>query len=122
MTGGLHLALGTFTYQQPLLAMARAGVLNSLEAQPERDGALWYFVAGGFLITAGATVRWSLRRAGRAPAPLGWGLAVIALVGVVVAPLSGFWLVLVEGVLLVVLGRGLDRVQPSVGVSRAELG
>ena len=109
-TGLLHIALGALSFAGPLGDMARAGVINSMRAFADRQATLWYFVAGGFLLTAGLTIRWIRKRTGVAPLPLGWGLIVIAAIGAAVAPVSGFWLVLVEGVLLVVAGRSRREV------------
>lgn len=104
-TGVLHVGLGAVTFAGPLRDMASAGLVDSMSGFADRQAALWYFVGGGFLLTAGLTTRWIRKRTGVAPLPLGWGLVVIAALGAAVAPVSGFWLVLVEGVLLVVAGR-----------------
>jgi hypothetical protein len=104
-TGLLHVGLGAVSFAGPLGDMVAAGLVNSMGGFVDRQATLWYFVAGGFLLTAGLTTRWIRRRTGVAPLPLGWGLIVIAALGAAVAPVSGFWLVLIEGVLLVVAGR-----------------
>ncbi len=104
-TGVLHLALGVVMFQEPLRGMLGDGLVDSVGAFVDRDNALWFLVSGGFLLTSGLTVRWLKKVHGVVPTPLGWGLVVISVLGAAVEPLSGFWLVLVEGVLLVRSGR-----------------
>lgn len=104
-TGVLHVGLGAVTFAGPLADMVDDGLVDSMGAFADQQAALWYFVGGGFLLTAGVTTRWIRRRTGVAPLPLGWGLVVIAVLGAAVAPVSGFWLVLAEGILLLVAGR-----------------
>ena len=108
-TGVIHLAFGLVNFGPPLRAMVDAGLVNSMGGAADRQATLWYFVAGGFLLTAGLTIRWADRLIGRVPPPMAWGLLVIAVLGVTIAPASGFWLVLVEGVLLVLATRKAAR-------------
>jgi hypothetical protein len=113
-TGVLHVGLGAVTFAGPLGDMVSEGLINSMGGLADRQAALWYFVAGGFLLTAGLTTRWVRRRTGVAPLPLGWGLVLMAVLGAAVAPVSGFWLVLAEGVLLLVAGRSRHAVVADV--------
>lgn len=117
-TGVLHLGFGLVSFAPPLNGIVQAGVLDSLDGRVDRQAALWYFVGGGFLLTAGLAVRWLARHVGRLPAALGWGLALIAAAGAAVAPRSGFWLVLVEGVALIVAARRLERDHREAGADR----
>ncbi len=117
-TGVLHLATGLVAFGPPLLGMIGDGLVNTIGADVERNNAWWFLVAGGFLVITGLTIRWALRTAGQLPAVLGWGMILISALGVVVAPASGFWLVLVEGVLLVYVSRRLrPRVSPAAAAS-----
>ena len=118
-TGVLHLGLGAVAFWEPLTAMAAAGVWNSLGGEADRQAALWYAVGGGSLLSTGLSARWAVMRTGLLPPPLGWGLVAIAIVGAVVAPRSGFWLVLVEGVALAAFARRLTAGSRSDEVSRA---
>lgn len=110
-TGVLHLAFGVVSFREPLTAMVKSGILASLDGAADRQATLWYFVAGGFLISAGLTIRWAVKLAGRVPGPMAWGLLIIAMLGVIVAPVSGFWLVLIEGALLVLTTRSSKRLE-----------
>ena len=110
-TGVLHLGLGVLAFGPPLAEMLGAGVVNTLSASTERQATLWFMVAGGFLVTAGLSIRWVRARTGLVPVPLAWGLLAIAAIGALVAPVSGFWLVLVEAIALLVAAR---RPQPAV--------
>lgn len=121
VTGLIHLGFGVLSFPGPLRAMASEGLLGAIGGDVERNLAWWFLVAGGFLVITGLTLRWAVRVAGRLPRSLGWGLVVISILGVVLAPASGFWLVLVEGVLLLVADRRLERVA-SVGADHVAVG
>lgn len=106
-TGLIHLGFGVLSFPGQLRAMVSDGFLGAIGGDLERNLAWWFLVAGGFLVVTGLTIRWAVRVAGRLPRSLGWGLVAISVLGVVLAPASGFWLVLVEGVLLLVADRRL---------------
>lgn len=121
VTGLIHLGFGVLAFPDPLREIVDAGLVRGIGGDVERNLAWWFLVAGGFLVVTGLTIRWAVRVAGRLPRSLGWGLVVISVLGVLLAPASGFWLVLVEGVLLLVADRGLARV-PQQETNRAAVG
>lgn len=100
-TALLHLAVGVIFYSAPLAAIFAAGVIDTVGTNPERDAALWFMVAGVLIGLLGVLVRAMQRQGQRLPAALGWGLLLLSLVGAAILPASGFWLLLVEGLLLI---------------------
>ncbi|HEY1104811.1 DUF6463 family protein [Agromyces endophyticus] len=70
--------------------------------------ALWFLMTGFFGLALGVAMT-SLERAGRMPWPVSIALLAIALIGVAAAPVSGFLLVLVAGVIAVVQSARLQR-------------
>lgn len=93
--GVLHSVIGFILFPSALREIVGAGFWNSLNpGTPMRYLAFWFLFAGVATIIIGYLADWIERVAGRAlPRALGWSLLGIALVGVIVTPLSGFWLV-----------------------------
>ena len=109
-TGGLHLLVGLFFYAGPLAAIARDGFYNAVTPNLvvpafDRDAAFWFMLFGVMLLILGALMRWVQGRLGTLPAFLGWSLLALGAVGVVLMPLSGFWLVLPQAVLVLAVAR-----------------
>lgn len=79
--------------------IARAGVVNGIGGDPERESALWFFYAGIGLYAIGSYARHAARTQGRIP----WQVAAYQLgIGstmAVLQPASGAWLVLLGGAL-----------------------
>ncbi|HEX2214041.1 MAG TPA: DUF6463 family protein [Mycobacterium sp.] len=117
-TGVLHNLLGGYLYRRQLAGMARDGLLNSASDArlgtvdgERRHTAFWFLMSGLAFITMGA----SIRRSGDTGEPiaraLGPGMAAMGALGAACMPVSGFWLLLAEGVGAVVLRR---RAAPTV--------
>lgn len=94
LTAVLHMLLGLLLFWQPLRAMLQAGLFNSIAAEASRGMAFWFLLFGMLLFLVGQSMQWSLAQCGRVPRSVSWGLLGIALVGCVVMPVSGFWLVI----------------------------
>lgn len=105
-TGVLHTVLGLIVFQQPVRAMLQAGVINSIDTNYDRGMAFWFILFGVLAIVLGQMTLWAIRQFGVLPASLGWGLLGIAVVGGIVLPVSGFWLVFPQAVLLILSARG----------------
>lgn len=93
LIGGGHQAIGLVLFREPLLEMARAGVLDSVgEDTSPRAAAFWFLAMGFGLMLAGALCRWVERELGRPPpAGFGWGLLGMGLFCVVPMPITGAW-------------------------------
>lgn len=108
-TGVLHIGIGILGTGQLLRDMAADGVFNSVSPHLDRAAAVWFFMAGGFLILIGLTVNWCIARTGTLPLSLGVSMLVMSVIGVVLMPTSGFWLVLIESVIAIRVARISDR-------------
>jgi hypothetical protein len=98
----LHQVVGVVFYGVILVEILQAGVINSVVAPYwDRDATFWFFMSGGLLFMIGLFARWSYQHVGQYPAFLGWGLLVISAIGVVMMPISGFWLVIVVALLMI---------------------
>jgi hypothetical protein len=94
--GAIHTLFGVVAFRAPLRALLDAGIVNALSArEPMRNLAFWFLVAGVMIALVGTVVD-ALEQATRGTVPkvVGWTLLLTALVGIVLAPASGFWLLL----------------------------
>ena len=93
--GVLHSVIGFVLFAKPLREIVAANLWNSLSpSTPMRYLAFWFLFGGVTTILVGYLADWIERVAGRTlPRGLGWTLLGVALVGVILTPVSGFWLV-----------------------------
>lgn len=96
--GILHTAIGLRAYRRPLAAIVRQRGL-AVTDPPERQAAFWFMVCGLSTIAAGQTARWAQRQTGTIPAGLGRSSLAVGLLGGLLIPKSGFWLVVLHGLL-----------------------
>ncbi len=99
-TAVLHTVVGFIFFAVPLADVMRAGVLNAVDPHYDRAAAIWFLLFGALLWLLGMLAQWSVQQTGTVPASLGWGLAILGLVGVVLMPVSGFWLVLPQAYII----------------------
>ena len=99
-TGVLHTVLGVLGFRRTLVEIHRARYLDTIGRDPERNAALWCLTTGALLVALGQLARSTQERTGEVPRSLGWSLLAIAVPGVVLLPVSGFWLVLGQALLL----------------------
>ena len=89
----LHTLFAVIVLGPFMLTMLRAGLFNSVKTDTGAGVTAWFFLFGILLALLALPVH-ALEKAGMAlPKPLGWGLFGLALLGVVLMPDSGFWLV-----------------------------
>ena len=94
LTGALHTGIGVLLLGGPLRAIADEGFLNALQTgEWEQLTAFWFIMFGFLLVLLGALMHWVLRTLRTELPPfLGWGLLAICAVGVILLPVSGFWI------------------------------
>ena len=99
----LHTLFGLLAFPQVLQQLWQLGVVNSVGADPLRGAVVWFLLFGAPL----ALLAWVLTPLERRPdsAPLlrqlGWGILLVAVLGIVLMPASGFWLVLPAAIALI---------------------
>jgi hypothetical protein len=99
-----HAMLGILIFPEQLAAMLRDGVFNAIPHRlhgfvPDfrREAAFWFVLYGPVLVMLGQITGRADRRLARV---IGWNLLVTGLAGVVVMPVSGFWLLIGAAALL----------------------
>lgn len=99
-TGALHNAIGFIIGASVLGDIASEGFFNTVVMQPDRNATFWFLFSGFALMLMGLLVL-ELRRV---PKTFAWSLLVLSLIGVILMPASGFWLVLAQAVYMLRLG------------------
>ena len=102
---GLHAGFGLWMGRHPLLAMAHEGFLNSVDPHLDRNLVFWFLVASPFLWMVGRFALWLASEGRRPPEWLGRDLLALGLVGGLLMPVSGFWLILPPAALLMLAAR-----------------
>ncbi|WP_342378995.1 DUF2867 domain-containing protein [Myxococcus stipitatus] len=100
--GGLHQLVGLALYREPLLEIARAGIVGSVDDMGPRASAFWFLVAGLGMVMMGGLAHWAERELGR-PLPSGFGWALVALGAFCVVPMpeTGAWIFFPLGALAI---------------------
>ena len=99
-TGVLHNVVGVVGFRRQLSAIHRERYFNTVDRDLERNAAFWFLITGVQLMILGQQTRVVQKQAGAVPASLGWNLLAISVPGIIVMPVSGFWLVLAQGLLV----------------------
>lgn len=103
LTGVFHSIIGLFIFADLLLPIVTEGFWSTVEEGDwGRSTAFWFMMFGFLLILIGCMVDWQLKKTKiQPPAAIGWTLLAIGVIGAVIMPVSGFWLVLPQAWLLI---------------------
>jgi hypothetical protein len=103
LTGGLHiLVFGALGYQE-FMEILSGGFINTVGGDFGRSlfwyGGVWLGVT---MILFGAALQYYIKQTGTPPPRfLGYGMLAMGLVGGVVGPASGSWLIVLQGVIII---------------------
>lgn len=90
----LHTVVGVIMGQAAFAALWRRGLVNSVGTDALTGVVVWFLLCGAVLALLGMALD-QMEKAGRigGARALGIGLMLVTLAGVVLMPVSGFWLV-----------------------------
>ena len=103
--GIIHTAFGLVVCHTILGQLVREGLFNTISGQYDRESAFWFLFSGFAIIIIGALVNWCEHMGRYLPSFLGWSFLAITVSGVVIMPLSGFWLLFVPTAGILLRGR-----------------
>jgi hypothetical protein len=104
-TAYLHCAIGVVLFYDILQTIGSNGVFNAIAGHYDRGFAFWFLFSGALMWVTARLMRWVVNELGaQLPVRLGWHLIILSAAGAFILPLSGFWLVLLQGIILA-LGR-----------------
>jgi hypothetical protein len=89
----LHTLVAFVLFADPLLEIAQQGVFNSIRRDPLKAAAAWFVLFGVVMALCGMALT-SLETSGdiKTLRSIGIGMLLLAILGVVLMPASGFWL------------------------------
>jgi Family of unknown function (DUF6463) len=94
-TGIGHALVGVVLFYDPLAAILREGFFNAITPHMDREAAFWFLLLSPVLFLFGQVVN---RAVEHRDAPLlnlfGWHVLVLGVVGAMVLPISGFWILI----------------------------
>ena len=90
-----HTLFAIFVFHSTLSSIIERGVFNTIGNDPMTGAVVWFVLFGVVLFICGLAVS-ALEKSSPNPLPtsLGWSLLALSILGVVLMPASGFWLVL----------------------------
>lgn len=109
-TGVLDLLYVLVFHYRQLAAIAGDGFLGAVEpdaafATFDRETAFWHLAFGLMAVILGALIHWAQARTGTLPAFLGWSLLALGAAGVILMPVSGFWVLLPQAAMMILVSR-----------------
>jgi hypothetical protein len=105
LIAAIHAAYGLWFGRSVLGRIARDGVVNAVDPHLDRNLVFWFLFASPLLAMLGQLLVWLDRRSLAPPRWLAWELSVTCVLGLVLMPASGFWLVLAPCALLILASR-----------------
>lgn len=102
VTSIIHVLVGVWLYAEPLKNIAQSGFFNAVEPFCDRNTAFWFLMFVPLLFAIGQLCCWAQIQGIALPIFLGWCLLATSIVGIVLMPISGFWLLIPPSVLIII--------------------
>lgn len=99
-TGVLHNVIGFIMGWTVLTEIMRSGFINSINNEMDRNAIFWFLFAGFIMIALGKLMQDFISANLHLPKWLGVTLLVLSLIGCTMMPISGFWLVVPQALLI----------------------
>ena len=100
-TGIIHNLIGFIMGWSVLTEIASSGFVNSINDEMDRNAIFWFLFGGFMMIIMGKLMQSYLESGCHLPKWLGMSFLVLALVGCIMMPVSGFWLVIPQALLII---------------------
>ena len=103
--GVIHLSFGLVFMHDTLALLWSEGLWNTVNGQPVREAVFWFLCTGIVLLVVGVLVNQAERSGVAIPRFVTWTFVGLVVVGVVVMPISGIWLLIPPVVGMLIRGR-----------------
>lgn len=105
-TGIIHNLIGLIMGWQVLVELADSRFINSITNQMDRNAVFWFLFSGFMMMILGHFMqRYSREHNKPVPAFIGNYLLILATLGCLIMPQSGFWLVLPQALIIIIANR-----------------
>lgn len=101
-TGVLHNVIGFVMGWSVLTEIVKLGFINTINDEMDRNAIFWFLFSGFLMIILGKLMQAYVEVQWRLPIWLGVSLLVLSLIGCVMMPISGFWLVVPQAILMII--------------------
>jgi hypothetical protein len=99
-TGVLHNIIGFVMGWNVLADIVKSGFVNSIHEEMDRNAIFWFLFGGFAMIMLGKLMQDYIKAGSSLPKWLGVSLLVLSLTGAIMMPVSGFWLVIPQALLV----------------------
>ncbi|MEI5907017.1 DUF6463 family protein [Bacillus spongiae] len=101
-TGIIHTIVGLTIGWGIIGEMIQEGLYNSVETQYDRNATVWFLFCGIYWIMIGQFFHFYIKEKNK-PIPrfIGWHLFIITLIGLIISPISGFWLFIPQAIIII---------------------
>ncbi len=101
LTSIIHILIGIIVFREPLVEIFHAGLFNSIAFHYNRATIFWFLMSGVLMFIIGHLMHWLANDLGRElPKFLGWHMLCLSIVGAFFLPISGFWLLLPQALII----------------------
>lgn len=103
LTGLLHNVVGLILFWEPLKEMFLGGLFNTVVVPHyDRGLAFWFLFSGFMMFLLAHLMNWIIKDKGLVvPKLVGWHLLYLSILGVITMPISGFWVVIPQAILII---------------------
>lgn len=105
-TGIIHNLIGLIIGWEVLKDMVAAGFINSINTEMDRNAIFWFLFSGFMMMMLGKLMQSYSREQNKpVPAYVGYYLLILTIIGCLMMPISGFWLVLPQALIILQANR-----------------
>lgn len=89
----IHISIAVVVHNRVLFLIMERGVFNTVAGDAVVGAIVWSIFFGVVAFIGGLTVNVLERSRAVLPKSLGWSLLALATIGIILVPISGFWLI-----------------------------
>ena len=109
-TGIIHNLIGFYMGKKVLFEIFNSGIINSINNEMDRNAIFWFLFSGFMMMLLGKLMSDFVEEGQKAlPVSLGYYLLGLTIIGCIMMPVSGFWLVVPQAILIIAEGKKRNK-------------